>query len=72
MPTQIPVLDAKALLNGTPEERAAFGQKFLESMTENGFVKLVNHTVPLPEVEDTFSQVSSPPCHAAKIRENVG
>ncbi|KAF2196660.1 Clavaminate synthase-like protein [Delitschia confertaspora ATCC 74209] len=57
MPAPLPTLDASCMVNGTAEERAAFGQKFLESMTEHGFVKLVNHPVPLPHVEDTFSQI---------------
>ncbi|KAF2802754.1 Clavaminate synthase-like protein [Mytilinidion resinicola] len=57
MSPSIPILDATFMAKGTAEERAAFGQKFLESMTEYGFVKLVNHSVPLPVVEDTFSKI---------------
>lgn len=45
------------MVNGAAQERAEFGDKFLKGMVEHGFVKLVNHTVPLPIVQDTFSQV---------------
>lgn len=55
----IPVLDAACLSNGTAQERAEFSAKFLESLTEFGFCKLVNHSVPLPVVEDTFSKIKS-------------
>ncbi len=59
MPSTIPILDAACIVNGTPQERAEFGDKFLKGMVEHGFVKLVNHNVPLPIVQDTFSQVCS-------------
>ena len=45
------------MAKGTNQERAEFGDKLTKSMIEHGFVKLVNHSVPLPIVEDTFSQV---------------
>lgn len=57
MVNTIPVLDAACMTNGDIKQCAEFGHKFLESLTEYGFVKLVNHSVPLPIVEDTFSQV---------------
>lgn len=57
MPTSIPILDAACMVNGSAQERAEFGDNFLKGMVEHGFVKLVNHTVPMPVVEDTFSQV---------------
>lgn len=57
MPSSIPVLDAACMTNGTDQERAEFGGEFLKGMIEFGFVKLMNHTVPMPNVEDTFSQV---------------
>ena len=57
MPATVPILDAACMANGTDQERAEFGDKFLKGMAEHGFVKLVNHTVPMPVVEDTFSQV---------------
>ncbi|RHZ50795.1 uncharacterized protein CDV56_105127 [Aspergillus thermomutatus] len=53
----IPVLDASALSGGTPEQRAEFGAKFLDSLNTYGFVKLVNHTVPVPLVKETFDQI---------------
>lgn len=53
----IPVLDAACLSNGTAQQRAEFSAKFLQALTEFGFCKLVNHSVPLPVVEDTFSKV---------------
>jgi len=57
MAKEMPVLDAACMINGNSRQRAEFGAKFLEAMTEYGFVKLVNHTVPLPIVQDTFSQI---------------
>ncbi|KAL8662123.1 MAG: hypothetical protein Q9202_005015 [Teloschistes flavicans] len=57
MPSSIPVLDAACMTNGTDQERAEFGGEFLKGMIEFGFVKLMNHTVPMPNVEDTFSQI---------------
>lgn len=36
------------MANGTAQECAEFGQNLLTSMTEHGFVKLVDHNVPLP------------------------
>lgn len=57
MSSPISVLDAAGMANGTPQERAEFGQKFLAGMTEHGFVKLVNHSVPLPLVGNVFDKV---------------
>ncbi|KAF2448845.1 Clavaminate synthase-like protein [Karstenula rhodostoma CBS 690.94] len=59
MAKTIPVLDAAYLSNGTAQQRAEFSAKFLEALTEFGFCKLVNHSVPLPVVEDTFSKIKS-------------
>lgn len=57
MAKTIPVLDAACLANGSAQQRAEFSAKFLAALTEFGFCKLVNHSVPLPVVEDTFSKV---------------
>jgi len=41
MAKEMPVLDAACMINGDSRQRAEFGAKFLEAMTEYGFVKLV-------------------------------
>jgi isopenicillin N synthase-like dioxygenase len=41
MAKEMPVLDAACMANGDSKQRAEFGAKFLEAMTEHGFVKLV-------------------------------
>ncbi|KAI9371434.1 Clavaminate synthase-like protein [Aspergillus egyptiacus] len=53
----IPVLDASALSGGTEEERARFAAQLLDGLVTYGFVKLVNHTVPVPLVRETFDQI---------------
>lgn len=53
----ISVLDASALSGGTVEQRAQFATELLESLNTYGFAKLVNHTVPVPLVKETFDQV---------------
>ena len=52
------VIDAACMRNGTQDECNAFGTKLLDGMVEQGFEKLVNHSVPLPVVEDAFTMVS--------------
>jgi isopenicillin N synthase-like dioxygenase len=56
----IPVLDASALSEGTAEQREEFATKLLDSLKTYGFAKLVNHTVPVPLVKETFDQVKCP------------
>lgn len=53
----IPTLDASALSGGTAEQRDEFAAKLLDSLNTFGFAKLVNHTVPVPLVQETFDQV---------------
>ncbi|KAJ5798352.1 Oxoglutarate/iron-dependent dioxygenase [Penicillium pulvis] len=53
----IPTLDASALSGGTAEQRAEFAAKLLDSLNTFGFAKLVNHTVPVPLVQETFDQI---------------
>ncbi|KAL4886500.1 hypothetical protein BJY04DRAFT_73870 [Aspergillus karnatakaensis] len=53
----IPVLDASALSQGTDEERREFAAQLLDSLSTHGFAKLVNHTVPVPLVSETFDQI---------------
>ncbi|KAJ5185851.1 Oxoglutarate/iron-dependent dioxygenase [Penicillium cf. griseofulvum] len=55
----IPVLDASALSEGTAEQRAEFATKLLDSLITHGFAKLVNHTVPVPLVQETFDQIKA-------------
>ena len=57
----IPVLDASALNGGTAEERTEFAANLLDSLKTYGFAKLVNHTVSVPLVQETFDQVPCPP-----------
>ncbi|KAJ5771916.1 Oxoglutarate/iron-dependent dioxygenase [Penicillium odoratum] len=55
----IPTLDASALTEGTAEQRSEFAAKLLDSLNTYGFAKLVNHTVPVPLVQETFDQIKS-------------
>ncbi|KAK4141744.1 uncharacterized protein C8A04DRAFT_38901 [Dichotomopilus funicola] len=52
----IPVIDAAALASGNEKELAQFRAKLFEGLKKYGFVKLINHTVPLPLVAETFDQ----------------
>lgn len=54
----IPIIDARALRNGTPVERAAFAKELLTGLTNYGFVKLINHSVPVEEVQAVFDAVT--------------
>lgn len=53
----IPVIDASALAGGNEKELAQFRTKLFEGLSKYGFVKLINHTVPVPLVAETFDQV---------------
>jgi isopenicillin N synthase-like dioxygenase len=55
----IPVLDASALSNGGEQQVAEFRTKLFEGLGTYGFVKLINHMVPMPLVKETFDQVSA-------------
>jgi isopenicillin N synthase-like dioxygenase len=45
MTKEMRVLDAASMTSGDDSKRAEFGAKFLEAMTEHGFVKLVRHPI---------------------------
>jgi isopenicillin N synthase-like dioxygenase len=53
----IPVIDASALASGDKEKLVEFRTKLLDGLSTYGFVKLINHTVPVPLVTETFDQV---------------
>jgi isopenicillin N synthase-like dioxygenase len=57
----IPVIDAAALTGGDEQQLAVFRAKLLDGLKTYGFVKLINHTVPVPLVAETFDQVCSVP-----------
>ncbi|EAQ84312.1 hypothetical protein CHGG_10716 [Chaetomium globosum CBS 148.51] len=52
----IPVIDAAALTGGDEQQLAVFRAKLLDGLKTYGFVKLINHTVPVPLVAETFDQ----------------
>ncbi|KAL4919610.1 hypothetical protein BDW62DRAFT_178727 [Aspergillus aurantiobrunneus] len=64
----IPVLDASALSGGTAEQRREFAAKLLDSLAAYGFVKLINHTVPVPLVQETFDQVCPQPTAVQSLK----
>ena len=55
----IPVLDASALASGNQQQLVDFRHKLFQGLATYGFVKLINHTVPIPLVDETFSQAST-------------
>jgi isopenicillin N synthase-like dioxygenase len=68
-------LDMSVLSTGSDAERRLFGDKFLTSLKDHGFAKIVNHPIPKEGVEDVFQQVylffSFPPRTFAKLSNEL-
>lgn len=54
---EVKTLDFSLYSRGSDEERALFVSQLLDSVTTNGFAKLINHGVPDEFVKEAFNWV---------------
>ena len=59
----LPTLDLSRFIRGDDMDRKSFGSELLDSLSQHGFVKLVNHGIEDEEVCELFGWVSVPAEH---------
>jgi hypothetical protein len=50
-------LDHRRFTRGTPKERAEYAADFVQSLKNHSFVKIINHGLDDPTIEELFTRV---------------
>ena len=56
----LPTLDSLRFRQGTLSERRSFANELLQSCSQYGFVKIINHGIPDEKVSELFEWVNEP------------
>ncbi|CAG8980141.1 hypothetical protein HYALB_00011674 [Hymenoscyphus albidus] len=59
MAVQLELLDMSVFKTGSEDERRSFGDKFLKSLKDHGFAKIVNHPISKDKIGNIFQQARS-------------